>query len=119
MVEEPKRDHILSTKMYDVLKPITTTVLPGLTALYVALGAIWGLPAVDQVVGTVAAVNVFLGLLLQLATASYNNSDSKYAGTLNVIETPEKKTYQLDVTGNPEALEKSGPVQFKVNKNGY
>lgn len=62
----------LSNKTYDVLKFIALIVLPALGTLYFALASIWGLPYGEQIVGTIAAIDTFLGALLGLSTAQYN-----------------------------------------------
>ena len=60
-----------SNKVYDVLKVICTIVLPAISTLYFALAQIWGFPAVEQVVGSIAAINVFLGSLLKISSNQY------------------------------------------------
>ena len=59
-------------KVYDVLKYIAQIVLPALATLYFALSKIWGLPYGVEIVGTISAVDVFLGTLLGISSASYN-----------------------------------------------
>ena len=61
----------ISNKTYDILKWIAQILLPALGTLYFALATIWGLPAADKVVGTVTALDTFLGILLGLSTAQY------------------------------------------------
>ena len=63
---------VLSSKTYEVLKWIAQIVLPALGTLYFALASIWGLPYGEQVVGTITAVDAFLGTLLGLSTVNYN-----------------------------------------------
>ena len=63
---------MFSNKMYDVLKWITQYLLPALGILYFALAGIWGLPYGEQVVGTITAVDTFLGVLLGISSAQYN-----------------------------------------------
>lgn len=62
----------LSNKGYDALKFIALIVLPSLGTLYFALAGIWGFPYGEQIVGTITAVDTFLGALLGLSTAQYN-----------------------------------------------
>lgn len=61
----------LSNKTYDILKWIAMIALPALGTLYFALAGIWGLPYGEQVVGTVTAVDTFLGALLGISSANY------------------------------------------------
>jgi len=62
----------MNDKTYDVLKWIAQYVLPALGTLYFALAGIWGLPYGEQVVGTITAVDTFLGVLLGVSTNKYN-----------------------------------------------
>lgn len=64
----------MSNKMYDVLKWIAQFALPAFGTLYFALASIWGLPYAEQVVGTITAIDTFLGVSLGISTAQYNKS---------------------------------------------
>lgn len=61
----------ISNRTYDILKWVAQILLPALGTLYFALATIWGLPAADKVVGTITAIDAFLGVLLGLSTAQY------------------------------------------------
>lgn len=61
-----------SNKVYDVLKWIAQILLPALGTLYFALSKVWNLPYSEQVVGTISAIDVFLGAILQISTTNYN-----------------------------------------------
>lgn len=61
----------MSNERYDQLKFIAQIVLPALGTLYFALSAIWGLPAGEQVVGTITAIDAFLGAILGISTVQY------------------------------------------------
>lgn len=69
----------MSNQVYDVLKWIAQYLLPAAGTLYFALAGIWELPFGEQVVGTIAAVDTFLGVILGISSASYNkvSSDNK------------------------------------------
>lgn len=62
----------LTNKTYDFLKWIAQYLLPAVGTLYFTLAGVWNLPYGEQVVGTVTAVDAFLGVLLGISTASYN-----------------------------------------------
>ena len=64
---------MMSNKVYDVLKYIAQIVLPALATLYFALAQIWGLPYGEQIVGTITAVDAFLGAILRISTIQYEN----------------------------------------------
>ena len=62
----------MSNKTYDILKWIAQILLPALGTLDFALSRIWGFPFATEVVGTIAAVDTFLGAVLGISTANYN-----------------------------------------------
>lgn len=61
----------MSNKTYDVLKYIAQIVLPALGTLYFALAEIWGLPYAKQIVGTITAVDTFMGVILRISSNQY------------------------------------------------
>lgn len=65
---------MMTNKTYDVLKWIAQYGLPAVGTLYFALAGIWNLPYGEEVVGTITAVDAFLGVLLGISTAQYNKS---------------------------------------------
>lgn len=65
----------MSNKIYDVLKFIATIVLPALGTLYFAIAAIWGLPYGEEIVGTITAVDAFLGAVLQISSSTYKKKE--------------------------------------------
>lgn len=65
---------ILNNKVYDILKYIAQIVLPALGTLYFALAQIWGFPYGEQIVGTITAVDCFLGALLGISSLNYDKS---------------------------------------------
>ena len=62
----------MSNKVYNVLKWIAMLLLPALGTLYFALAGIWGLPYGEQIVGTITAIDTFLGVILGISTTQYN-----------------------------------------------
>lgn len=66
----------LSNKMYDVLKWVAMYLLPATGTLYFALAGIWNLPYGEQIVGTITAVDTFLGVLLGISTMQYNKTNN-------------------------------------------
>lgn len=67
---------IMSDKIYDILKWVALIFIPALGTLYFALSTIWGLPYGEEIVGTLTAVDTFLGALLGISTYQYNKEDS-------------------------------------------
>lgn len=66
----------MSNKVYDALKWIAMYLLPALGTLYFALAGIWGLPYGEQIVGTITAVDTFLGVVLGISNAQYKKNNS-------------------------------------------
>ena len=62
----------MSDRTYDILKFIALILLPACGSLYFALAGIWGLPYGEQIVGTITAIDTFLGVILGISTAQYN-----------------------------------------------
>lgn len=67
----------LTNKAYDVLKYIALILLPALGTLYFALAKIWGFPYAAEIVGTISAIDAFLGALLKISTDNYNKENSQ------------------------------------------
>nr|DAU44342.1 MAG TPA: holin [Caudoviricetes sp.] len=63
---------VLNDKVYDIFKWIALYLLPAIGTLYFALAGIWNFPFGEEVVGTITAVDTFLGVLLGISTANYN-----------------------------------------------
>ena len=66
----------LSNKTYDILKWVALTGLPALGVLYYTLAGIWGLSNTEHVVGTIAAIETFLGVVLGISSAKYSKENS-------------------------------------------
>lgn len=64
----------MNNKLYDALKWIAQILLPALGTLYFALAGIWNFPYAEAIVGTITAVDTFLGVLLGISAAKYNRS---------------------------------------------
>lgn len=65
----------MSNKVYDVLKWIAMYLLPAIGTLYFALASVWGLPYGEEIVGTITALDTFLGVILGISTARYNKDN--------------------------------------------
>jgi hypothetical protein len=63
---------VFSNKTYDQLKWVAQYLLPAVGTLYFALAGIWGFPYGEQVVGTITAVDTFLGVILGISKAQYD-----------------------------------------------
>lgn len=67
---------MLSNKVYDILKWIAQFLLPAAGTLYFALAGIWNFPYGEEVVGTITAVDTFLGVLLGISSVQYNKQET-------------------------------------------
>jgi uncharacterized membrane protein len=67
----------MTNKTYDILKWIAQILLPALGTLYFAIAGIWGLPCAEQVVGTITAIDTFLGVVLGISSSKYNNDETE------------------------------------------
>ena len=103
----------MNDKMYNVLKWVAQLVLPAAGALYFALATIWGLPYGEQVVGTITAVDAFLGAILGISTVNYNKNGKD--GTLEIDSTdPGKDVYRLNVN-NLEGIKDKSSITLNVD----
>jgi hypothetical protein len=64
----------MSNKTYDILKWVAQMLLPALGTLYFALAGIWGFPYGEEIVGTITAIDTFLGVVLGISTMNYNKN---------------------------------------------
>lgn len=113
--DESNTSTLLNNKQYDVIKYLTVVLLPAVGTLYFALSQIWGLPAGEAVLGTLAAIQVFIGATMRVTTKQYEESGEKYIGEINVTENPDKTLFSLDLEGDPEELIDKDEAIFKVN----
>lgn len=68
---------VMSNKLYDVLRFVAELFLPALAALYAALAGIWGFPYAEAIVGTIAAVDTFLGAFIAWSKHRYDKEAAK------------------------------------------
>ncbi|MDY3026974.1 MAG: phage holin [Candidatus Faecivicinus sp.] len=66
----------MSNELYDILKWIAMVLLPALGTLYFALAGIWNLPMGEEIVGTITALDTFLGVLLGISAVKYHSENS-------------------------------------------
>ena len=102
----------MTNKVYDILKFVAQIVLPALGTLYFALAGIWGFPYGEQIVGTIAAVDAFLGAILGLSSVKYYKDGKDVAGTVTIDPDAETFNFQFD---DMTAEDLAGMKQVKVN----
>lgn len=102
----------IPSKVYDILKEIAQVVLPALGTLYFALSQIWGLPFGEQIVGTITAIDMFLGACLHISNKNYTGD-----GTLNIDTTnPTVDRYSLDLDTALNDIQTKDRIVLKVSK---
>lgn len=102
----------LKNSTYNVLKFVALVLLPAAATAYFALAGIWHLQHTEQIIGTISAVDTFLGALLHVSTKSYSPPTN---GALKIDTTdPAKETYTLDVTTPIDDIKKLEHLVLKV-----
>lgn len=61
----------MSNKTYDTLKYLALVVIPAFGTLVYAVMSIWGLQYGEQILGTITAIDAFMGAILQISTDAY------------------------------------------------
>lgn len=110
------RVYIMGDRTYQVIKHLTQVVLPALGTLYFALEQIWDIPLGLEVVGTITAICTFLGISLGISTHTYNKSDAKYDGRIVVREGDHQKNFQVVLKNDPDSIDQSKEILFRVDK---
>lgn len=98
----------LKDSTYDTLKWIAMVLLPALGTLYFALAGLWNLPCAEQVVGTITALDTFLGILLGISSSNY-----KGVGTFVIDADNDQYGIRMDPEDLPSLADKS-TVTFNV-----
>lgn len=62
----------MKNETYDFLKKVALIYLPAISAAYFGLAQIWGWPYGQEVVGSIAVIDTFLGAILQISNGNYD-----------------------------------------------
>jgi len=68
----------MKNSTYDRWKWVAQILIPALATLYFALAKIWGFPHATEIVGTLAAIDAFLGAILGISTVKYKDKQAKH-----------------------------------------
>lgn len=110
-----KPPFVLSDAVYGKLKWLIVVVIPAVGTLYFALAKIWSLPAGEQILGSLLALQAFLGVIFAISTSQYNNSDIKYDGAIVTTQGDTHTTASLEFNEHPaDILENKDEVLLKV-----
>lgn len=107
---------IFSDKVYKALKHLVQVILPAVAALYFGLAALWDLPDPEKVAGTIACIQVFLGVCLGISGKAYNALSDHDIGNLVITEKEDGTlNYSFEATGDPLDIQTKREVTFKVD----
>ena len=99
----------LTNKAYDVLKWIATYFLPAVGTLYFALARIWNFPYGEEIVGSITAVDAFLGAILGISSSSYKGD-----GEIIFDTASDDSAIVLDDVEDVRELAEKGMITLKV-----
>ena len=68
---------IMSNKVYDIIASIGRFFLPGIAALYVTVGNLWGFPFIEQISGTLTALAVLVNGFCEYEKSQYNKAQNE------------------------------------------
>ena len=102
-----------TNKIYDALKWIAQIVLPAIATFYFTLASIWGLPFVEEILGTLTAIDAFIGILLGISSKSYNKTKDGTLAITNIDE--EGVTGQLKIDVPTEELINRSEITLKID----
>lgn len=111
----------MTNKTYDLLKWIAQYFLPALGTLYFALASIWGLSYGEQVLGTITAIDLFLGAILGISSNEYKKeiANAPSLGKLVVNNTdPLKDNVRIVLTDDLDSLGHKKYVTLQVENEG-
>lgn len=111
-MDSSKTTFIMGDKKYDMVKQFVQLWIPAFSSAYFGLASIWGLPAADKVVGTLAILATFLGVTLRISTNQYQASGMAHDGTISVAPSEFGSTIALSVA--PSDLIDKDEVKLKV-----
>lgn len=103
---------IFTNKIYDTMKWIAQYLLPASATLYFAIAQLWNLPYAEQIVGTITAIDAFLGILLGISSAGYSGD-----GRFIVDKSdPEKDIYRIEYDNDLDVIENKKTVTLKIDR---
>lgn len=77
---------IKSDKLYAALKWVALVLLPAVATLIFALGGVWEWDFKDKLVGTLAAIDTFIGVIIRVSSKQYYGNPDNFDGDLIIAE---------------------------------
>lgn len=105
---------LLTSQQYNILKWVTIIVLPAVTTAYGTFSNIWGWPYGDQIVASLAALTLLLGVIIGVSTSSYNKSSAGPSGTLVVDNSGTGQQTYLAFDQDPKTLAEGSQITLNV-----
>lgn len=81
----------MTNKIYDILKWISVIVIPALVCLINTLGQVWGWKYTEEISMTIGAVGVFIGAVIQVASARYIKKQDELDAETKELEEKERE----------------------------
>ena len=114
--DPPAKVFPMKDSTYDRLKHLVQYVLPGLGTFYFTIAQIWNLPYGEQVVGTLSALAILIGVIIGVSKKSYDNQPMPLDGTVNIFTSTEGQHLMQVETNIPvEELKGKKAVIMDVN----
>lgn len=70
----------MSNRAFDILRLVGEIIIPAIATFYAAVGAIWGWPYIEGITGTLAAVTVLIGAIINGLRKVYNKKEEQNNG---------------------------------------
>lgn len=117
LTEKVNEKTVLTSNSYNISKNLVQLWIPALASLYFGLAKIWGFPYAEEIVGTLALVATFLGVVLHVAGSNYDAAGAAFDGQMVVHQDPAtgKLVYSLELDGDPADIQNKDSVAFKVS----
>lgn len=105
----------LSNTAYKVIRWLVQIFVPILSTTMFISSGIWPMTYIVEVMGTLAIIELFFGVVLSISSREYDSREVKYDGDVVVSITPEgKKLYSLEFNGDPMRLDEKRELRFRV-----
>lgn len=80
-----------ANKVYDILKWVCLIACPAAITLILVVSTIWNIPCATQIVGTIGAVQTFIGACIGISSKNYTD------GTVSVEDIDDTKAYKFEL----------------------
>lgn len=119
MAESEPAKQLFTNGLYDKLKYISLVVLPALGALYFGMSQIWGLPYAEKILGSIAVLDTFIGVMLKKSTDKYYETAANFDGEVTVLPEDGGNKVVVGFDAPPEDIVDTPgkhSIELKINK---